>query len=252
MTACIRRSLSLILICLLGGAVMFSLFGCMGQKKYKVDYDGRKSFYENAKNAYAAGDEVKLYYGMIATDTDYSFLLDGEPLNTQYDNDKGFVIRFTMPAHDVKLECRTVNSMIYVPPTEPEEVMLIDSYRATVATVGGDHYKELVLYSYDEDHALLKAYSGSDGTDETESKYLVPRDTVDKCREVIDRYKLREWRDRDDLAGMTGVLLVCRFRDGDDYVRVSSESMPEDGEAAFSEIEAILQSCALDEYKLED
>lgn len=95
--------------------VSFYLAGSAG-KTYQVDYCGEKFFYEDAKDSYKAGKEVTLYYTLIATDTDYSFYLDGEPVNYRYDDQKGFVINFIMPEHDVKLECRSVNSMYYVPP----------------------------------------------------------------------------------------------------------------------------------------
>jgi len=80
-------------------------------KKYRVDYCGLKRLYSGAKNSYRPGTKVKLCYKMIATDTDYRFYLDNEPLNFTYDNRKGFVIEFTMPEHDVKLEISSVNSM---------------------------------------------------------------------------------------------------------------------------------------------
>ena len=90
-------------------AVVF-VTACSG-KKYQVDYCGQKAIYNNAKDYYKAGAEVKLYYDLIATDTDYSFYLDGESVNWEYDNKKGFVITFVMPEHDVKLESKTRNSM---------------------------------------------------------------------------------------------------------------------------------------------
>ena len=89
---------------------MFSLCGCQA-KKYKVDYLGRKGMYSNAKDRYRAGTQVTLYVEHIATDTDYSFYLDGEGLRFTYDERKGFVISFTMPEHDVTLECYMRNSM---------------------------------------------------------------------------------------------------------------------------------------------
>ena len=81
------------------------------KEMYKVDYCGNKDWYTNAKNSYREGEEVTLYYEMIATDTNYSFLLDGESINYGYDSSKGFVISFIMPAHDVKLECISINTM---------------------------------------------------------------------------------------------------------------------------------------------
>lgn len=80
--------------------------------EYMVDYDGRKDFYENARDYYAPGEIVELYYGIIATDTDYSFYLDGEPLNYGYDEDIGFIITFEMPDHDVKLTVESRNTMV--------------------------------------------------------------------------------------------------------------------------------------------
>lgn len=85
--------------------------GC-GAPKYRVDYDGCKGFYTNAKDSYRAGKEVELVFDLIATDTDYCFYLDGEPVDWTYDPDRGFVITFIMPEHDVKLTFTMVNSML--------------------------------------------------------------------------------------------------------------------------------------------
>ena len=90
---------------------ILSLAGC-GAPKYQVDYDGCEGFYTNAKPAYRAGKEVELVFNLIATDTDYAFYLDGEPVDWTYDPDRGFVITFIMPEHDVKLTFTMVNSML--------------------------------------------------------------------------------------------------------------------------------------------
>lgn len=91
--------------------VLFGLAGC-GAPKYRVDYDGCEGFYTNAKDSYRAGKEVELVYDLIASDTDYAFYLDGEPVDWTYDPDRGFVITFIMPDHDVKLTFTMVNSML--------------------------------------------------------------------------------------------------------------------------------------------
>ena len=99
-----------------GILILFAIAGfcfirCLGES-YTIDYCGEKGCYEGAKDSYPAGTEVKLCYGLIATDTDYSFYLDEQPLQYEYDSEKGFIIQFTMPNHDVKLECVTKNSMV--------------------------------------------------------------------------------------------------------------------------------------------
>ena len=81
--------------------------------KYSVDYCGSRECYTGAKGSYLPGKEVKIYYDykMISTDTNYTFYLDDKPLSAIYEDGKGFLIEFTMPDHDVKLEVKTDNSM---------------------------------------------------------------------------------------------------------------------------------------------
>lgn len=88
---------------------MLLLFGC-SVNKYAIDYCGAKSSYQGAKSSYKSGVEVKLYYNNFMPDMEYSFYLDGEYIPLEFDT-KGAVIRFVMPKHNVKLECRTRKSM---------------------------------------------------------------------------------------------------------------------------------------------
>jgi len=68
--------------------------------------------FKNVKSAYRPGERVKIYFPYVATDTDYSFCLDGERINgISYSDRKGFVLTFTMPGHDVELTCNSINSM---------------------------------------------------------------------------------------------------------------------------------------------
>ena len=106
---------------LLAALFLLSLCACGKQTVlYKVDYNGRKDLFKKAKDAYEAGTEVELYYDTIGTDTDYSFWLDGERLKTDYSEKKGYIIRFTMPEHDVSLAVKSVNSMTVLPPETTE------------------------------------------------------------------------------------------------------------------------------------
>ncbi len=109
------RRLTIYGICIF---LVFCLYGC--GTKYAVDYGGQKDSYTGAKDSYAAGSKVKMYYSVIGTDTDYSFYLDGEKLNCLYKEGKGYEVSFTMPAHDVRLECRAYNSMLPTTIVSPE------------------------------------------------------------------------------------------------------------------------------------
>ena len=72
-------------------------FTACGGTKYRIDYQGQKDSYTNARDSYRAGSKVVLYYDLIDTDTDYSFFIDGKELSCKYKEGKGFVISFTMP-----------------------------------------------------------------------------------------------------------------------------------------------------------
>ncbi|MBQ9414700.1 MAG: hypothetical protein IJU16_06205 [Clostridia bacterium] len=219
---------------------MLTLFGCQKGPIYRVDYGGQKESFDNARDAYRAGEQVELYYRFIATDTDYSFYLDDEQLNPSYAEDKGFIIRFTMPEHDVRLRCESRNTMIEMPPEE--EVMLVDYYHAIVATVGGDQHDELVLYRT-ADGIRLDAYHGTPNTEETCVSRIVPEEAVTRCYEVIDRYDWRHIQEQETIGGMTGTVTVCKFRDNDgSYVRLSTEEMTDTMMDGMNEIAAILQS----------
>ena len=241
--------------------MMSGLSGC-GATKYKVDYCGQMEDYENAKPAYRAGERVEVYYKYIATDTDYHFYLDGEEINYSYDDKKGFVISFVMPDHDVRLECRTVNSMVWMDPEIPdvEEItegnepeMLVDYYTAVVATVGGDRSLERVLYAYSDEQAKLVVYTKEDGEDEVSESYLVPFEAVRRCYEIIRKNKLEEWNGRYDGPAMTGAVTVVKYEETDgSYIRVSTDAMPSDGEEVMDSIGSVMAGYAVEEYRIEE
>ena len=82
--------------------------------KFKLDLCGQDYCYSGAESAYLAGAHVLFYYRaeMVGTDMDYSFQLDGEDFSCPYRDGKGFKVEFTMPDHDVKLQCIEKISMI--------------------------------------------------------------------------------------------------------------------------------------------
>lgn len=179
---------------------MFGLFGC-GQTKYRVDYGGNKASFSGAKDAYAPGTEVTLYYPFVATDTDYSFFLDGEMLHTDYENGKGFVLRFTMPEHDAELTVKSVNSMLAplpqtetTAPAEKEAILEYDSFDG-----GGPEFKVTVdapqIVSYTSVRKYHKAnhekLTGAGYTKRFTFRGLQPGTTtftVEACSPIADNF----------------------------------------------------------------
>jgi len=87
---------------------MFSLFGC-GKPKYKLIFDN--SGFTSGKLKYAQGEQVTVIYEGIATDTRYSFYSDDVDFAEKYEADKGYVLTFTMPEHDVRIGVERQNTM---------------------------------------------------------------------------------------------------------------------------------------------
>jgi len=222
--------------------VMLFAAGCGGNTPmYKIDPGENGMFFEGIKSGYKAGEEAEIYYTLIASDTDYSFFIDGEPMHFTYEDGKGMVIRFTMPDHDVKLEYEVKNSMEPVMQAE-SGALLFDYYYASQASAdSGGHYEITLTAGNDLNMVYLDEYlKGSDEEDEINKCYLVPYDAVDECMAVVEKYGMYDWNERDDTVSIDGALTVCRFPIGETMIRVSSEAMPADGEKAFDAIRDIL------------
>ena len=106
---------------------MLCFSGCSSAPRYTVDFGGQKSFYKGAKDSYRAGETVEFFFDHLATDTDYSFYLDGERYNALYEDGRGYAIRFTMPEHDVTFTMESRNSMVW-DGFLPEETLGYRSY----------------------------------------------------------------------------------------------------------------------------
>jgi len=238
----LRKMIVLVILVITTVLIAIGAAGCSNEPKYKIDFGGSEGAYRGAKKAYRAGEQVTLYYDLIATDTDYSFYLDGEPIDFNYDEKKGFVIRFTMPEHDVKLECSPRNSMTYVPQVE-QGVLLFDYYYASkAADDDGGYYELTITTDRDELFVYLDEYTkDSDEAEEKNRCYFVPYEVVDECMAIVEQYDMASWNEREDTISIDGAMYVCKFLDGGDLIRVSSDAMPENGQEAFDAVRHVLE-----------
>ena len=240
--------------------MIMGLMGC-GQQKYKLVFDGFG--FESKKTSYAAGEQVTVYYDMIATDTDYNFSCDPDvKLSQSYDNAHGYVFTFTMPDHDVTMHISSRNSMEYDPgamlPTAPvnledeiiPENMDFDFYEKTVATDEGDGYEEYVLYERQEGEGMILArYVKQEGADEQMSCCLVPQQVWDSCMYIVRSHGVADWKDG---SGLDGAYFVLKFPDGKgDTLRITSDEMPEDGMETILSVKGVLSEAFL-QYMKED
>jgi len=112
--------------------------------------------------------------------------------------------------------------------------MLVDIYRAAVATVGGDGYSEYVIYEYTQDEAVLKHYTKYGEEDEVYKSCIIPISEVDKINVLIKNNEFKNWNNIENPVSLDGAKLVLKFYDGEDFYSVSSENMPPDGKEKFA------------------
>ena len=118
-----------------------------------------------------------------------------------------------------------------------EEVMLLNYYRATNAAVDGDEYYEIAVYSCDvADCVKLCVYEKEEGGGEICTEYIVADTVVSKCMALTEKYNLSEWENSKNATSADGALVVVKYKDGDKYVRVSTEHMPQNGMEILQEI----------------
>ena len=91
---------------LLAAALALGLGACIIKKPapkaqtYKIDFGGS---FRDERDEYAAGEKVRIKVP-LATDTDYSFRVDGEYVMPEYSSNGAYLIyEFTMPDHDVHI-----------------------------------------------------------------------------------------------------------------------------------------------------
>ena len=143
------------------------LLAACGKKTYEIDYCGQEGLYDNAVSSCRAGDEVTLVCTLMATDTDYSFFLDEEELDYSVDLN-GMEIRFEMPAHDVKLECRTTNSLAH-------ESQRTESWELTYESFdgGGPEYSVKIEDDSIVSYTTSRVYKSQSGENAEGSGYYV-------------------------------------------------------------------------------
>ena len=80
---------------------------CGYEKTYRLDYSGDRGLFGNARESYRPGQKVMLSFSDHEADpaTEYSFYLDGDPVDSKHYDGKGYIVTFIMPEHDAVLQC---------------------------------------------------------------------------------------------------------------------------------------------------
>ena len=118
------------------------------------------------------------------------------------------------------------------------DTMLVDYYCAERNAEDSRGYSEMVLYTTaDKDKLKLCVYSKTaEADDESCTEYAVDAKAARDCFEIIEKHRLDRWNSDENTVSADGVLIVCKYLEKGEYIRVSTESMPADGEAVLRSI----------------
>lgn len=229
------------------GCGAFALNSCGGER-YRLDTAGR---FSGARSSYRAGQKVTVRFPFVATDTSYSFYLNGKSIDATYSDIGGYKLEFIMPPYDAKLECVMRNDMVYTPPKEGvEESLLYEYYRATAAipdgqsetySIGLYHITETDSEGNQEDRTELRVTEvKSDGT-KTENIYDAKFYGAYECGLIADEYHMHGWDKMRNTVSEDGMHVAVKFKTGTGYIRVSNACMPENGREGMGKIRSILE-----------
>ncbi len=224
---------------------MFHLTGCFGDK-YDLILDNGL---EAPKKRYTAGASVEITYEFIATDTDYRFYSNDVDMKQSYEEGKGYVLRFKMPAHDVKVEVYHKNSMMYdpdaaVPKTEEQLLeiaagsrLVFEYYDGVVGTDGYDGHDDYCLYRQSDGGMIMTKTSVWQGKTE-EHACTVIDDILFEALAEADRYDMRHWTKGDPIDGHA---YMVKFAEADRMITVNSNLIPEGGLKGFGAVQMVME-----------
>lgn len=129
-------------------------------------------------------------------------------------------------------------------PASPEEAMtdvnlVFYYYEAVTGTVGGDCSKSYRLYKYNGTELVLSTEEHDTDGNVTSNYRLVPASTLDDCIKVVKKYKMGKGKWINGI-GITGGYRSAGFYKKDEWIKVTSDNMPDNGQEAFSAIHKIL------------
>ena len=129
-------------------------------------------------------------------------------------------------------------------PASPEECMTEENMvfyysEAVVATVGGDGYKEYLIYKYTNSEVILLRNTKDPDKEAKRDYHIVPVSVLDECMKLTKKYKMGKGKWLNG-SGIVGKIYEVGFIKDGEYIHVSSERMPDNGMDAFDAVEKVL------------
>ena len=196
-----------------------NLFG--SKDTHKISYDGNKALFENAKDEYAEGSNVKLTL-LAKPDTIYEVIKDKYEIQAVNRKADRLTYEFTMPRHDVKIQVKKTYK-------KKSELLLYEYYNRVTGTPIPRPYYKIQVYTYAD--GMLKIVETIDGgsNDQVIKTYVISGEMKKEIEKLIKEYELEGWNSLDSYEVIDGRAEYFRYLEDNTYITASVNMMPEDG-----------------------
>ncbi|MBR5796481.1 MAG: hypothetical protein IKY26_10085 [Erysipelotrichaceae bacterium] len=121
-----------------------------------------------------------------------------------------------------------------------KEHMLINYYSKTYHVNGYSSYEMVLSTTPQPNEVKLDIYTKQEDANETCSTIYLPINVVEECMKWIQKCQMNQWNENENTESLDGKLLVCKHYFNGEYIRVSTDCMPENGEQMIEEVANII------------
>ena len=130
-----------------------------------------------------------------------------------------------------------------------ENQILVNYYCKIIYEEGYTSSEMVLTTTNDIKKVRLDVYTKEDDIEQRKTFYL-PVTVIDECMQWIKKCEMNTWNNLQDPSTLDGKILVCKYLHNGNYIRVSTECMPENGDKMLEEIANIISNYVSDEYEL--
>ena len=131
----------------------------------------------------------------------------------------------------------------------PKEQMIINYYSKTYSLDKYDSHEMVLSTTSDSSKMRLDIYKKLDNNAETKTTVYLPNTVIDDCMKWIKECKMNTWNQDSQGISLDGKLMVCKFYFNGEYIRVSTDCMPENGEQMIEEVANIISKHVSQKYE---
>lgn len=131
----------------------------------------------------------------------------------------------------------------------PKEQMIINYYSKTYSLDKYDSHEMVLSTTSDSSKIRLEIYKKVDNNAETKTTVYLPNTVIDDCMKWIKECKMNTWNQDSQGISLDGKLMVCKFYFNGEYIRVSTDCMPENGEQMIEKVANIISKHVSQKYE---